>query len=201
MLKKHEIQLLNIFWTNSVNKALNALSKMIGKKARALNTLIRIEHLNVTPKLLNHKMVSSVTVCTKLSDDLKCVILFFSPLKDFLKLADILLKKEIDYYEALNDENMPVILELGNIINGYLESSLNNLEIKFKNKEVDLFTNPSRIIENFGFGNPYKEKIYVLLFESNFEVGADIRGKTLMLIEKNKVDKILESISKKVKIE
>ena len=200
MLPEYKSQLLSTFWNACVNDALDALSKMIRKNVKLTDSSIRIETINNIPKSISPKEISTTIVYTKLTDHLNYVILTSSPLKHFLRLVNILLNKKIDYYSALNEENTPIIIELGNIINGYFISSLNKLfDKRFNYNESKISVNPYRAIEDFNFGDIYKKKISVLIFKSDFKViSEDIEGKILLLTEENKTDTILEMISKKI---
>lgn len=202
MLPKYKSQIFSIFWNSCVNEALDALSKMIRKNVKITNSSIEIELLNNVPKLMNPKETTTTLVYTRISNSLNSVIIFSSPLKHFLKLVDILLNKNIDYYDALDDENKPLILELGNIMNGYFVSSMNRLfNTKFEHEVTDMSTNPFRSVEDFKFGNLYTEKINVLVFRSDFKVESeDIEGKLFLLTEEKKTDMVLEEISKKLKM-
>ncbi|MEM5778319.1 MAG: hypothetical protein QXD43_02025 [Candidatus Aenigmatarchaeota archaeon] len=200
ILNKHELQILDIFWNECVNNALEALSKMLNKKVEKTSSLIKIDFLNQLTKILE-KDITNTIVYTKMKGPLKCVILLVLPLKNFLRLIDILLHKKIDYYNALNEENMPVVLELGNIINSYFVSFINKIfDAKFLT-ELDISTNPSRIIENFDFEDVYIKKISVLLFRSEFQIQVEkIKGEIFLLFEEENADKFLDMLIKKLKI-
>jgi chemotaxis protein CheY-P-specific phosphatase CheC len=154
---------------------------------------------------MNPKELSTTLVYTMVTGHLNGVIITSLSLKHFLRLVDILLNKQIDYYEALNEENKSSVLNLGDIINGYFISSLNRLfDTKFDYELSELSVNPYRVIENFKFGNIYKEKVNILTFKSDFQVEWNwvecIAGKIILLTEENKVDTFLEAISKKIKM-
>lgn len=205
MLPAYKNRILNTFWCSCVNDALNALSLMIRKNIKLMKSSVNIELINNIPKLMNPEEISTTLVYTRAYDHLNYVVITSFSLKHFLRLIDILLNKKINYYEALSEENKSSVIELGNIINGYFISSLNNLfDIKFKYKEPELSVNPYRAIENFKFGDIYREKINALTFISNFKVEwslvEDIEGKIILLTEEDKVDTMLEVISKKIKI-
>lgn len=204
MLKSYEVQMLNAFWNSCVNDALDALSKMIRKNVKLLDSSQKIQLINDIPKLMNPKEVSTTLVYTNISGFLNCTVVTTLSLKHFLRLIDIMLNKKIDYYEALNEENKSSVLVLGDIINGYFISSLNNLfDTKFNYEEPEMSVNPYRAIEDFKFGNIYKEKVNVLTFKSDFKVEwnwvEDIEGKIILLTEECKTDLILEMISKRIK--
>jgi chemotaxis protein CheY-P-specific phosphatase CheC len=178
---------------------------MIRKNIKLMKSSVNIELINNIPKLMNPEEISTTLVYTRAYDHLSYVVITSSSLKHFLRLIDILLNKKIDYYEALSEENKSSVFELGNIINGYFISSLNNLfDTKFDYKESELSVNPYRAIEDFKFGDIYREKINALTFISNFKVEwnevEDIEGKIILLTEEDKVDTILEAISKKIKM-
>ena len=200
MINKHELQIFDIFWNKCVNDALEALSKMVNKEIKKTNSSIKIDALNQLAKLLE-KDVTNTIVYTKMKGPLKCVVLFVSPLKNFLRLTDILLKKRIDYYNALNEENMPVVLELGDIVNGYFVSFVNKIFNTTFVCETDISTNPSRIIENFDFEDIYIKKISILLFTAEFAIETEkIKGEMLFLFEEDNVDKFLEMLIKRLQI-
>ncbi|MFH1474054.1 MAG: hypothetical protein ABIE55_04165 [Candidatus Aenigmatarchaeota archaeon] len=202
MLPKYKTQILNTFWNSCVDNALGALSEMIKKEVKITKSSINIEPLNRVPELMDHIETSNLILYTKVAGNPKYVILLCSPLKHYLRLIDMLLHMKIDYYEALNEENEAVVLELGNIINGYIISSLNHLfDTKFNFDKTEISTNPFRVVEDFGFGNIYKEKINVLAFNSVFKVNSEsIEGKLILLTERDKVDIILDRISNKLKV-
>ena len=202
MLPAYKSQILNVFWSSCIKNALDALSLMLRKNIKLMKSAINIELINNIPKLMNPKEVTTTLVYTRAYNHLNYVVITSSSLKHFLRLIDILLKKKIDYYEALSEENKSSVLELGNIINGYFISSLNNLfNTKFDYEEPELSVNPYRAIEDFKFGGIYREKINALTFISNFKVETEnIKGKIILLTEEDKVDTILDAISKKIKI-
>lgn len=190
------------FWESCVDEALVALGKMIRKDVRPIESSIKIELINNLSETLNHTKISNIIVYTKITNSFNSIVLICSPLNNYLKLIDMLLHKKIEYYEALDQENIPSVIELGNIINGYFISSLNSLfEEKFNFYETEISTNPYRVIEDFGFGDIYMKKIRVLKFESDFKVlSENINGKLILLTDMNKIDKILENISSKLHI-
>lgn len=199
MEPEYKFQLLRVFWEDCVYDALNALSKMIREDVRAEKSSIDVELINDIPKLMNPKEITTNLIYTVVENHLKCAIIFCSPLEHLLKLADILLNKKIDFYDAMNEENKSVILELGMIVNGYLASALNNLfSTKFRYKLTGISSNSYRAIENFGFGNMYTDKIDVLMFRNDFSIEREgIEGKLFLLTE-NKIDIFLGAISKKI---
>ena len=174
----------------------------MASEIRQDRTSINVEPVVNIPKLMNPNDINTTLVYTTVDDNLDAVIIFSSSLRHFLRMIDILLNKKIDYYSALNEDNEPVVAELGNIINGYFVSSLNKLfDMKFKFSEAEISVNPYRAIEEFGLGDVYKRKISVLTFKSNFKVqNEDIDGKVFMLADKEKTDMFLDAISRKVKI-
>jgi len=200
MLPAYKSQILNVFWSSCIKNALDALSLMLRKNIKLMKSAINIELINNIPKLMNPKEVTTTLVYTRAYNHLNCVVITSSSLKHFLRLIDILLKKKIDYYEALNEENKSSVLELGNIINGYFISFLNSLfNTRFKYEPPELSVNPYRAIEDFNFGDIYKKKTYVLLLNSDFKVEMEnIEGKIFLLTEENNTDAILDMISKKV---
>jgi len=202
MLPTYKIQMLNIFWSSCVNNALEALSLMIRKNVKLLKSSVNIELINNIPKLMSPEEVTTTLVYTTIAGQFKGVIITSSSLKGFLKLMDILLNKETNYYDALNEENKSSIIELGGIINGYFITSLNRLfNSKFDCERPMLSVNPYRAVEYFNFGNLYVEKINVLTFHSNFNVeDVNIQGKLILLLEESKTDMLLETISQNIKI-
>jgi chemotaxis protein CheY-P-specific phosphatase CheC len=202
MLQKYQTEILKTFWERCVSDALGALSQMIGKKIKQSKPTIRLESIKKIPKMMSPKEITTTLVYTIVEGELDCTIIFSSSLKHFLRLIDILLKKKIDYYDALNEDNEPIVIELGNIINGYFVSSLNNIfDTNFKYEESQISINPYRAIEEFNFGNVYMKKISVLLFNTKFSVEEeDIEGKLFLLVESDKIDLLLEAIGKRVTI-
>lgn len=199
----YKSQLLGVFWNKTLNDALDALSKMIRKKIKILSSSIEIQLINDVPKSINPKEISTTLVYTKIVGKQSFVIITSFSLKHFLRLIEILLNKKIDYYEALNDENTNLVIELGNIIDGYFISSLNKLfDTKFKCEPPELSVSPYRVIEDFNFGDIYKKKVYVISFKSEFKVeNENIEGKIFLLTDENIIDNILNAISKKVVLE
>lgn len=202
MLPNYKVHLLNVFWNSCINDALDALSKMIRKEVKITDSYIKLELINNIPKLMSSSGISTTIVYTKIYDHLNFVVMTSSTLKHFLRMVDILLNKKVDYYQALDEENKPVIIELGNILNGYLISYLNMLfDIKFRYEEPEISVNPFRSIEDFGFGDLYKGKINVLTFKSDFKVEPEnIEGKILLLANEKKIDAMIEAICKKVRM-
>ncbi|MBN2203246.1 MAG: hypothetical protein JW700_03620 [Candidatus Aenigmarchaeota archaeon] len=200
MLQKYKTEMLGTFWDSCTDQAFGALSEMIQRDVKKIKPSIHVETINNVPNMLNPKEITTTLVYTLVNGEIKCTVVFSSSLRHFLRLIDILLKKKIDYYDALNEENEPVVIELGNIINGYIVSSLNRLfESKFDFNESVISVNPYRAIEDFDFGNIYKEKVRLLTFKSGFSVhGEDIQGKLLLLLNDNKTDMLLEAIVKKI---
>lgn len=108
MLPRYKSQILNIFWNNCVNEALDALSKMIRKNVKLTGSSIGTELINNVPKLMNPKEITTTLVYTRIPDPLNCIIIFSSSLKHFLRLVDILLNKKIDYYGVLDEEKQTI---------------------------------------------------------------------------------------------
>jgi chemotaxis protein CheY-P-specific phosphatase CheC len=196
MIDKYQMSVLDFFWKNSVNEALDALSKMIGKEVKSKNSVIKIGLIEKIPKLMNPKEITTTLVYTLMKDDVKWTVVFSSKLQHFLRLVAMLLKKDIDYYSALSKENEPTILELGDIINGYFISSLNKLlKTKLKYNKTILSINPYRAIEEFNMGDFYKKRIKVLLFKVDFKVKKeDIVGKIFLIREEKNIDEFLKTI-------
>lgn len=202
-MEDYKIQILNAFWDSCVKEATEALSSMIRKDVKKTKSVIKVSNLKDIPKMMNPKEITTTLVYTKVPGQIKFVIVFSSSLKGFLGLIDMLLKKKIDYYTALNEENEPLIAELGNIINGYFVSSLDRVFGKnLKYQEAEISTNPFRAVEEFGMGNIYKENIKVLVFKSDFKIkNENIEGKMFLLAEEKKMDVLLEEISKKLHLD
>ncbi|MFH0929308.1 MAG: hypothetical protein V1818_03060 [Candidatus Aenigmatarchaeota archaeon] len=201
MLQEYKIQLLRTFWESCVEDAIKALSIMIKSDVKKTRTIIKVSNLKEIPKMMNPEEITTTLVYTKVPEQIKFVIMFSSSLRGFLNLINMLLNKKIDYYTALNEDNEPVMVEFGNIINGYFVSSLDRVFGKDLNyQDAVISTNPFRAVEDFGMGNIYKEKVKVLVFRTDFSVkNENVEGKMFLLAEEKKLDVLLEEISRNIR--
>jgi chemotaxis protein CheC len=201
-LPKFAVNILKSMWISCSNKVATALSEMINKEVKITSSSMKILLINEIPKLLNPEDITTTIVYTQLLGTIKGVIVISSPLENILKMADMLLHKKIGHYKDLSDENVPVIKELGNILAGYYISGLNKLfETKYEWTPPNLSVYPYRAIEDFSFGQVYKEEIYVLMFKAGFHIKEEnIREDILLLFKRESIEKILELISRKVKL-
>ncbi len=198
-IPKYGLNLLNNMWNACTNEVVQALSEMMEREVKIKCTSLKITILNDLPKIINSREPSTTLVYMKLKDSVKGIVLISSSLKNMLNLIEIIMHKKIGYYEALSDENIPVICELGYILSGYYISSLVKLfgEAISWEKPI-LSTNPVRAIEDFDLGPVYKEKIYVLMFRAVLHIlPKPIELQVVLLFRKEDVDKILETISEK----
>lgn len=202
-LSKIEKKIVTDIWTLKTKETCEALSKMIRKDVKISSVSVRRIWINQVPRLLNPKEVSFTLISTKIFGKINGVILLACSLKDILKLAELLLHKEIGYYKALDEENLPVIIELTNVLQGYYISYLVKLfgaEISWSSPS--LYTNAYRAIEEFDFGPIYIEKIYAHMLNANFEVKSEkISFKMLLLFKDSEIKKVLEAIEEKIKVE
>lgn len=187
---------------NDTKNLVDALSKMTKRDVKITSYSFRRIVANKIPKFLNPKEISFLLVYNKIFGGLKGVIAVGGSLIDFLKLVDILLHKKIGYYKALDDENLPVIKELVDILNGYYLSSISKIfedEIKWEFPYIS--TNPYRAIEEFDFGPIYIEKIYIMMFKTNIEIEEDrIDFQTLLFFNEEDVRKILDRLAQKISV-
>lgn len=202
-LPKLESKLLKKMWSSCSELAAKALKEMINREVKVSSSVLKVLLLNEVPKLLNPEEISTTIFFIKLKDEINGVILLSSSLKDMLRMADIFLKKEKGYFKDLSDENLPILKELTNILSGYFINALQKLfEAKYILSEPFLSVNPFRAIEEFGFGQVYKEEIYTLVFSSEFEIPEEkIKQKIVLLFKSEDAEKILDLISEKIKLE
>ena len=192
-----EKRILINLWTNDTKNMASALSEMIRKDVKIVSCSLRRIWVNMVPKFLNPQEVSFLMVYTKILRNLNGVIAFTSSLKNILKIIDILLHKKIGYYNALSQENLPVIKELGNVLNGYYLTSLSNIfgnEISWEYPRIS--TNAYRVIEDFEFNHIYIQKIYVLMFNGKLSIDyAKIRFQMLLLLKEESARKLLDKLA------
>lgn len=197
-----EKKVLSDFWILSTKNTVEALSQMIRKEVNILSCSMKRIWVNRVPRFLNPKEISFTLIYTKILGSLNGIILLASSLKDVLKLADLLLHKKIGYYKALSDENLPVLLELANILQGYYISSLVKLfgaELKWTSPSISV--NAYRAIEEFDFGPIYIQKIYVHMFNAKIKVKKErIKFQIVLLFKDEEIKKILEMAEKRVRI-
>jgi len=202
-LPRLESKILKEMWLACSESAAKALKEMINKEVKVSSTSLKIMLLNEIPKILNPEEVSITIFLLHLKNSIQGVILLSSPLKDILKMADIFLKKEIGYFKGLSDENLPVLKELANILFGYFINTIQKLlNTTYNFSEPFLSVNPFRVIEDFGFGSIYKEEIYGLVFSTTFEIPEEkIEQKIVLVFKSDDIDKILDLVSEKIKLE
>lgn len=200
VVPKFEADILKKMWISSSDKTTKALSEMINRKVDVTSTSLKILLINEVPKLLNPSNITTTLVYIQLIGAIKGVIIISSTLKNMLKMADILLHKELGYFKDLSDENIPVIKELGNILAGYYVTALNDLlGIKYEFSDPSLSINPYRMIEELGFGPVYKENIYVLMFKATLNIGQErIKKDIVLLFRRESLKELLETVSNKI---
>lgn len=200
-IPKFETTILKNMWDSCSNKTTKALSEIINRRVDITSTSLKVLLINEVPELLDHKDITTTVIFVQLIGAIRGVIAVSSSLKNILKMADILLHKELGHFKDLSDENLPVIKELGNILTGYYITALNDLlGIKYELSDCFLSTNPHRAIEEFGFGSIYKEEIYVLMLKASFNIVQEsIRKDIVLLFRKESINELLEMISGRIR--
>ena len=180
-LSKAERKKLNSVWISCSAKAVKALTQTLGREVELKSFSTKFMLINDVPNLLNPEDITTTIVWMRVVGEINGVIVLCSSLSNIMKLADILLHKEIGHFKDLSEENMTVINELGNVVAGYYMDTL----VKLFNLQLEkpkLSVNPYRAIEFFGLGEVYRGKINVLLFESDFSIPQHtIDGEVILL--------------------
>jgi chemotaxis protein CheY-P-specific phosphatase CheC len=190
-LSKVERKKLNDLWISCSANAVKALSQTLSREVELKSFSTKFMLINDVPKLMNPEDITTTVVWMRIGGEIGGVIVLCCSLSSMLKLADMLLHKEIGYFKDLSDENMAVINELGNIVAGYYMDTLVKL-FSLKLEKPSLSTNPHKAIEFFGLGEVYREKIDVLLFESSFSIPEHtIEGKVILLFREELKEMIL----------
>ncbi len=190
-LSKVERKKLNDVWISCSANAVKALSDTLSREVELKSFSTKFMLINDVPKLMNPEDITTTVVWMRVGGEIGGVIVLCCSLSNMLKLADMLLHKEIGYFKDLSDENMTVINELGNIVAGYYMDKLVKL-FSLKLEKPSLSTNPYSAIEFFGLGEVYREKINVLLFESCFSIPEHtIEGKVILMFREEMKEMIL----------
>ena len=152
-------KVLEGFWKKTFDYAANALSLTLQKEIQIKRLKMFFLELNKIPKKMNPEDVKTVVVWSTIKNP-KSVVAISSKSDNVLKFADMLLLKEIGFYNGLSDENVGVICEVENIISGYFVDAFTKiLNDNIITEEPQFSVNPNRCIEFFNLGNPYLEKI------------------------------------------
>lgn len=186
---------LKNMWTFCSKNAIKALSATLNKKMVLGSVSVKSMMLDKVPSMLNPKDTKTTVFWTPLEDGISGVMLINSSYNDILKMADMLLKKEIGYYKTINEESEPIINELIKVIAGYYMDTFVKL-FNIKLKESSWSTNPYSVIEFLGMGNVYREKIEVLVLNTKFIIPEEgIKVNTIALFKNEFTDKIINTIN------
>lgn len=199
---KLEIDIVTNLWIKDTKSMITALSEMTRREVKTDSYSFRKILANNVPKYLNPKELSFLMSYVKISGAFNGVIVIASTLRDILKLVDILLHRKIGYYKALDEENLPVVKELTNILQGYYFTSVSNIfgdEVKWGKTFVS--TNAFRALEDFDLGRIYVEEIDVMMFEAAITVKDEKSGfKAVLLFKEEDIRKILDKLAQKIMV-
>jgi chemotaxis protein CheC len=193
-------KLLNDVWSTSSYHSMQALSETLNKAVILKFSQTRVGSLKEIPHLLNPNKSAIAVITVKLKGNIRGVIFVFAEQKDMLAFADILLRKEIGTSKNLDETNISVIKELGNLLSGYYaEGFINLIEASVLIQRPDFGFNEYRVIEKTGFGNIYHQEIGVLMFESEFLLKVEGFGvKVLVVFNEKSSTNIYDEVLKKV---
>ncbi len=197
---KLEKTIVTNLWVNDTKAVVDALSKMTRKDIKIIKCSFKKVRANRVPIFLNPKELSFFLSYNKITGAINGVVAIACSLEDILKLADILIHKKIGYYTALSEENLPVIRELTNILQGYYLTSLLNIfgtEINWEGPFIS--TNAYRAVEDFDFGPIYIEKIYVFMFYAKLLFKDEkIKFQALLFFKDVDIRQLLDKIAQKI---
>lgn len=162
-------KLLGDVWSASSYRSIQALASTLGSAVILKSSETRMGILKEIPSLLNPAQSAVTVVTIKLKGTVSGVIFVFANQSDMLGFADMLLHKAVGTSKNLDDSNISVIKELGNILSGYyVEAFIKMIGSDVKMSIPEIGFNEFRVIEKTGFGNVYQDDINVLMFESEF---------------------------------
>jgi len=194
LIGKQEEIILKDTVKNITKIAAQALSETINKKIELSEPRIKIISIKDLQKDFYPYEEHPIAVWMFLKNQTTNTILLMSKEENFLKIADILLHKEIGYYKGLSNENISVIKQICELIAGYFidaEIKLFAENLEFKKTEVSV--NPSKAVEYFGFKDVYSQTFLVL--ETLIKIKEyDLEIKIFLIFKSSMKDRIIELI-------
>jgi chemotaxis protein CheC len=193
-------RLLNDVWSTTSHRSIQALSKTLNKNVTLKSTQTRVGTLKEIPKLLNPDQLAIAVVTVRIKGIINGVIFVFAEQKDMIAFADILLRKKIGTSKNLDETNISVIKELGNLLSGYYaEDFIKLIEASISLQKPDFGFNEYRAIEKTGLGKVYAQEINVLMFESEFTLEVEgFKARVLVVFNEKSSANIYYEVLKKI---
>ncbi len=200
------IMLEKALCAGSANAA-NALSEMVGTKAKYFPKQLQEIAIKDVPKFLDIDGANAIILPSKIVGTDSSTIVLSASLESILKLSGIFLHEEFSYFKSINSENASTIKEISDILAGYYISELNRLI----NSKYTVFTpplqiNPYKVIES----DAYKiiealdligDTGYAMVFETDYTIPKfGISLKDIILLRAKDSEKIIQGIDAGKKI-
>lgn len=194
VLSEVEKSSLKTMWANCSKKAVRGFSGTIKREIGIESISLKIMVLNDVPKMLNPEDANTTVFWVPIKGDVEGVVILSSAYYDILKMADALLKREIGYYKEINEENISVINDLVYIIVGYYMDFLIKL-FKIKLGTPSWSISPYKMLEFLELGNIYKEKIEVLIFQTEFLIPeGNIKGNIVLIFKREMAESVMRAL-------
>ena len=193
------VKLLSDVWDNSSYNTVQALSDTLRKSVKLNESTVVLKNLRGLPDLINPANSNVAVVVIQLKGEFKGTLIISAKDVDMMQFADILLRKPIGYSKNLNEENLSVIGELGNLLGGfYLEGFMELFGKKIKLDKPEIFFNENRVIEHSGLGNVYLQDIKVLLFQASLSINLGAACNVLLIFQEDSLNQIFNAVLQKI---
>ncbi len=195
-LTELQLDALKEIGTIGAGNAATGISKMLGRKIDITVPRVNMVALEKVPEMLGGSETLVTAIYFQVTGDISGTVLFMFPIRESLKMADLLVGKTLGQTRTLDDFSQSALKELGNISTAsYLMALSGVIKMKLFHSVPGLVTDMLGAVLDGILIKLSLEVEHAVIVETEFTVGEKmVKGHLLFLPDPDGLKAIIEAL-------